>query len=47
MADGEAPASAKVTAAKAVLDMAVKAIKMEDLEARLMSLEQSKESLFS
>ena len=47
MADGEAPASARVTAAKAVLDMAVKAIKMEDLEARLMTLEQSKESLFS
>ena len=46
MADGEAPASARVTAAKAVLDMAVKAIKMEDLEARLMTLEQKKESLF-
>jgi hypothetical protein len=46
MADGEAPASARVTAAKAVLDMAVKAIKMEDLEARLMNLEQKKESLF-
>ena len=45
MADGEAPASARVTAAKAVLDMAVKAIKMEDLEARLMTLEQRKESL--
>jgi hypothetical protein len=46
MADGEAPASARVTAAKAVLDMAVKAIKMEDLDARLMNLEQKKESLF-
>ena len=45
MADGEAPASARVTAAKAVLDMAVKAIKMEDLEARLMTLEQRKESI--
>ena len=45
MADGEAPASARVTAAKAVLDMAVKAIKMEDLEARLMNLEQNKESI--
>jgi hypothetical protein len=46
MADGEAPASARVTAAKAVLDMAVKAIKMEEMEARLMTLVQRKESLF-
>lgn len=45
MADSEAPASARVTAAKAVLDMAVKAIKMEELEARLINLEQSKESI--
>jgi hypothetical protein len=47
MDDGEAPASSRVTAAKTVLDMAVKAIKMEDLEARLMTLEDRKESLFS
>ena len=40
MQDPEAPASAKVSAAKNILDMAVKAVELEDLEARITALEQ-------
>ena len=39
MQDPEAPASARVSAAKAVLDTAVKAVELEDLEARITALE--------
>lgn len=39
MRNSKAPASAKVSAAKAILDMAVKAVELEDLEARLAVLE--------
>lgn len=46
MNDADKPPSARVTAAKAVLDMSIKAIEIEDLEARINALEQklSKES---
>ena len=40
MQDAEAPASARVSAAKAVLETAVKAVELEDLEARIATLEQ-------
>src|SRR5262245_39565095 len=40
MQDPEAPASAKVSAAKNILDTAVKAVEVEDLEARITALEQ-------
>jgi hypothetical protein len=39
MQDPEAPASAKVSAAKTILDTAVKAIELEDLEQRIVALE--------
>ena len=39
MQDAEAPASARVSAAKAVLETAVKAVELEDLEARIVALE--------
>jgi hypothetical protein len=39
MQDAEAPASAKVSAAKTILDTAVKAIELEDLEHRIGALE--------
>jgi DNA-binding MurR/RpiR family transcriptional regulator len=39
MADGKAPASARVTAARAVLEVAIKAVELEDLEARIADLE--------
>ena len=39
MQDVEAPASAKVSAAKTILDTAVKAIELEDLEQRIGALE--------
>lgn len=42
MGDGEAPASARVSAAKAVLETAVKAVALEDLEARIVELEQQR-----
>ena len=42
MADGEAPASARVTAAKTVLDFAVRAVKLEEIEDRLKVLESKK-----
>src|SRR5262249_36392554 len=40
MQDAEASASAKVSAAKNILDTAVKAVELEDLEARITALEQ-------
>jgi hypothetical protein len=39
MKDAEAPAPAKVSAAKGVLDLALRAIQLEDLEARVKALE--------
>src|SRR4029450_13656521 len=39
MQDADAPASAKVSAAKTILETAVKAVELEDLEARIMALE--------
>jgi hypothetical protein len=39
MRDAEAPASARVSAAKAILETAVKAVELEDLEARISALE--------
>lgn len=40
MRDPEAPASARVSAAKTVLETAVKAVELEDLEARIAALEE-------
>ena len=40
MQDAEAPASARVSAAKAVLDTAIKGVELEDLAARIAALEQ-------
>jgi hypothetical protein len=39
MHDADATASARVSAAKAVLETAVKAVELEDLEARIAALE--------
>ena len=39
MQDPEAPASARVSAAKAILDTAIKGIEIDDLEARIATLE--------
>ena len=39
MQDAEAPASARVSAAKAIFETAVKAVELEDLEARIAALE--------
>jgi DNA-binding MurR/RpiR family transcriptional regulator len=39
MQDPEAPASAKVSAAKTILETAVKAVELEDVEQRLAALE--------
>jgi hypothetical protein len=39
MQDGESPASAKVAAARTVLETAIKAVELEDLEARIAALE--------
>lgn len=39
MQDPHAPASAKVTAARTILETAVKAVELEDLEARIVALE--------
>src|SRR6266849_686486 len=39
MKDSAAPASARVSAAKTVLDTAIKAVELEDLEARIAALE--------
>lgn len=42
--DNEAPANSRVSAAKTVLDFAVKALKMEDIEARIKALEEETKS---
>ena len=39
MHDAEAPAGAKVSAAKTILETAIKAVEVEDLEVRLAALE--------
>lgn len=39
MQDADASASAKVAAAKAILETAIKAVELEDLEARIVALE--------
>jgi hypothetical protein len=39
MQAAEAPASAKVSAAKTILETAIKAVELEDLEARIATLE--------
>lgn len=39
MQTADAPASAKVSAAKAVLETAIKAVELEDLEGRIAALE--------
>ena len=39
----DAPASAKVSVAKAILETAVKAVELEDLEARIAALEAAAE----
>jgi hypothetical protein len=45
MRDAEAPASARVSAARAILETAIKAVELEDLEARIIALEaQAQES---
>jgi hypothetical protein len=40
MADATASPSAKVSAAKAVMEIAIKAVELEDLDARMTALEQ-------
>jgi len=39
MNDAESPANARVSAARAILELAIKAIELEDLEARVEQLE--------
>ena len=39
--DGEAPSSARVMAARTVLEMGLKAIEVEEIEARLIAVEQA------
>ena len=39
MQDANAPASAKVSAAKTIIETAIKAVELEDLEARIATLE--------
>ena len=39
MEDKESPASARVTAARSMIDMAIRAIEIEELDARLTVLE--------
>jgi len=43
MQAAEAPASAKVSAAKTILETAVKAVELEDLEARIVALEAAQQ----
>ena len=40
MKDSKAPASARVTAARSIIDTAIKAVEIEDLESRLSALEE-------
>ena len=41
MEDNEAPASARVTASKTIIDQSNKAIEVENLEARIHQIEQA------
>ena len=41
MVDPEAPASARVAAARITLDMAFRSVELEDLESRITALEES------
>ena len=41
MSDEQAPASARVSAAKTVLDSALKAVELEDVQGRLQALESA------
>ena len=41
MTDSEAPASSRVTAARAVLDTALRAVELEDIEERVAALEDA------
>ena len=45
MLDDEAPASVRVSAARVILDMAVRAVELEDLERRLTTLEDKMEDM--
>jgi len=47
MVDANSPASSRVRAAETVLSQAAKAIELEDIEARVMELERSAQSLKS
>jgi hypothetical protein len=40
MLDAQKPTSARVSAARAVLDLAIRGVEIEDLEARIQALEQ-------
>jgi DNA-binding MurR/RpiR family transcriptional regulator len=40
MQDSQKPASARVSAARAVLDLAIRGVEIEDLEARIQALER-------
>lgn len=42
MDDPEAPHAAKVTAARTILEQAIRAIELDDLEARIQALEQAR-----
>ena len=41
MGDAEAPVSSRVTAARAVLEMSLKAVELQDLEVRVDALEEA------
>jgi hypothetical protein len=43
MQDADAPASARVSAARVILETAVRAVELEDLEARIAALEAAQE----
>jgi len=43
MLDGKAPAASRVRAAHSVLDMAAKALELDDIEMRLRQLEEAQE----
>jgi len=45
MADSEAPATSRVSAAKAVLELALRAVELEDLQERVRALESRAEAV--
>jgi transposase-like protein len=45
MADRTAPASVRLHAAKAILEFAIKAVELEDIEVRLAALEEAQRAL--